>query len=184
VFYLYRDELVDALRNGGDRREVAAGRRASMEKAAQVVPPGALGNPPPPPDEPDPFMDALVIRLLGVVPPEENPDPNVLRAVSGSPGSYTGTARVVRSLAEGTDLEDGEVMVCEMTLPPWVPLFSIAGAIVSDVGGVLSHCAIVAREFGKPAVVGTQVGTNVIQSGQTITVDGTNGVVYLDGRPV
>ena len=49
-------------------------------------------------------------------------------------------------------------MVCEMTLPPWVPLFSIAGAVVSDVGGVLSHCAIVAREFGVPAVVGTQVG--------------------------
>ena len=107
VFFLYRDELVDALRNGGDRRALAAGRRASMEKAAQVVPPGALGTPPPPPDAPDPFMDALVIRLLGVVPPEDNPDPNVLRAVSGSPGSYTGTARVVRSLAEGTDLEDG-----------------------------------------------------------------------------
>ena len=47
-------------------------------------------------------------------------------------------------------------MVCEMTLPPWVPLFSIAGAVVSDVGGVLSHCAIVAREFGVPAVVGTR----------------------------
>ena len=88
----------------------------------------------------------------------------------------------MRSLAEGTDLEDGEVMVCEMTLPPWVPLFSIAGAVVSDVGGVLSHCAIVARELGKPAVVGTQVGTNVIQTGQTITVDGTKGIVYLDGR--
>jgi pyruvate,water dikinase len=182
VFFLYRDELVDSLRNGGDRRELVAGRRASMEKAAQTVPPGALGTPPPMPDKPDPFMDALVIRLLGVVPAEENPDPNVLKAVAGSPGSYTGTARVVRSLAEGTDLEDGEVMVCEMTLPPWVPLFSIAGAVVSDVGGVLSHCAIVAREFGKPAVVGTQVGTNVIQSGQTITVDGTKGVVYLDGR--
>ena len=73
-------------------------------------------------------------------------------------------------------------MVCEMTLPPWVPLFSIAGAIVSDVGGVLSHSAIVAREFDVPAVVGSQVGTTAIQTGQTITVDGTNGIVYLDGR--
>ena len=69
-----------------------------------------------------------------------------------------------------------------MTLPPWVPLFSLAGAVVSDVGGVLSHSAIVAREFGVPAVVGTNVGTTVIQTGQTITVDGNNGVVYLDGR--
>ena len=110
-------------------------------------------------------MDAIVFRLLGMVPAEENLDPNVLQGVSGSPGSYTGTARVVRSLAEAMDLEEGEVMVCEMTLPPWVPLFSIAGAVVSDVGGVLSHCAIVAREFNLPAVVGSQVGTAVIKIG-------------------
>ena len=90
---------------------------------------------------------------------------------------------MVRSLSEATDdLEDGEVMVCEMTLPPWVPLFSVAGAIVSDVGGVLSHSAIVAREYGLPAVVGSNVGTKIIQTGQVITVDGTNGIVYLDGR--
>src|SRR5262245_14084111 len=183
VLYLYRAEVVDGLENGGDQKALAAERRASMERSARVPPPGALGTPPPPPEVPDPFMDAIVYRLLGMVPPEENLDPNVLKAVAGAPGTYTGTARVVRSLSEGMDLEDGEVMVCEMTLPPWVPLFSIAGAVVSDVGGVLSHCAIVAREFDIPAVVGTQVGTTTIQSGQTITVDGTKGVVYLDGRP-
>jgi pyruvate,water dikinase len=65
-----------------------------------------------------------------------------------------------------------------------VPYFSIAGAVVSDVGGVLSHCAIVAREFGVPAVVGSVTGTTVIKTGQTITVDGNNGLVYLDGRPL
>jgi pyruvate,water dikinase len=63
-------------------------------------------------------------------------------------------------------------------------MFSLAGAVVTDVGGVLSHAAIVAREFGLPAVVGTDVGTKVIQTGQTITVDGNAGVVYLDGREV
>ena len=109
----------------------------------------------------------------------------MLKAVAGSPGVYTGTARVVRSLSGALDeLEEGEVMVCEMTLPPWVPLFSIAGAVVSDVGGVLSHSAIVAREFGLPAVVGTNIGTTVITTGQTITVDGRKGIVYLDGRAV
>ena len=144
-----------------------------MEKAAQVVPPGALGTPPPPPDAPDPFMDALVFRLLGVVPPEDNPDPNVLKAVSGSPGSYTGTARVVRSLAEGMDLEDGEVMVCEMTLPPWVPLFSIAGASCPTSAACSRTAPSWPASSAIPAVVGTQVGTNVIQTGQTITVDGT-----------
>src|SRR5262249_1123118 len=135
VFYLYRDELVDALLTGGDRRAVVSERRASLERASRGVPPGALRTPPPPPETPDPFMDALVYRLLGMVPPEENTDPNVLRGVAGSPGAYTGQARVVRSLAEAGDLEDGEIMVCEMTLPPWVPLFSVAGAVVSDVGG-------------------------------------------------
>jgi pyruvate,water dikinase len=91
---------------------------------------------------------------------------------------------VVRSLTEAGDLEEGEVMVCEMTLPPWVPMFSIAGAVVSDVGGVMSHCAIVAREFDVPAVVGTVTGTTTIKTGQTVTVDGIAGVVYLDGRSV
>jgi pyruvate,water dikinase len=153
-----------------------------MARASEVIPPGALGVPPPPPEVADPFMEAIVFRLLGMVPPEENLDPNALRGVSGSPGSYTGTARVVRSLAEASDLDEGDIMVCEMTLPPWVPLFSIAGAVVTDVGGVLSHSAIVAREMDIPAVVGTQVGTVVIKNGQTITVDGTKGVVYLDGR--
>jgi pyruvate,water dikinase len=177
VFFLRCDEVVDALRNGGDRRGVVSERRASFERSSAVVPPRMLGTPPPMPDEVDPFMDALVVRLLGVTPPSENPDPNELRAVAGAPGTYTGTARVVRSLAEAGDVEEGEIMVCEMTLPPWVPLFSIAGAIVTDVGGVLSHAAIVAREFGLPAVVGTEVGTTTIRTGQTITVDGSKGVV-------
>ena len=160
-----------------------AERRASFERASNVSAPTELGTPPPPPDVPDPFMDALVSRLLGMVPPEENADPDVLKAVAGSPGVYTGTARVCRSLAQATDdLEEGEIMVVEMTLPPWVPLFSLAGAVVSDVGGILSHSAIVARECGVPAVVGTNVGTTVIKTGQTITVDGNKGVVYLDGR--
>jgi len=185
VFYLYRGELVDTLTGGNDQRELVAERRASMEAAAQAGPaPTTLGTPPPPPEAPDPFMDALVFRLLGMVPPEESADPGALKGVPGSHGVYTGTARVVRSLDEATELEDGEVMVCEMTLPPWVPVFSVAGAIVADVGGVLSHTAIVAREMGLPAVVGTEVGTTAIKTGQTITVDGTKGFVYLDGRSV
>jgi rifampicin phosphotransferase len=185
AFFLYRDELVDALENGGDQRAIIAERRASFDRSSAVTPPTVLGTPPPPPETPDPFMDALVFRLLGMVPPEENTDPNALKAVAGSPGVYTGKARVCRSLAQAADdLEEGEVMVVEMTLPPWVPLFSMAGAIVSDVGGVLSHAAIVARECGLPAVVGTNIGTTVIKTGQTITVDGTKGVVYLDGREI
>jgi len=186
VFLLFREEVRDALTNGGDKRELVAKRRASVDAAAQASAPGAVGTPPPPPQPDgfvDPFMDAIVNRLLGIKPPAEGEqDPNVIDAVAGSPGVYRGVARVVRSLEAAGDLEDGEIMVCEMTLPPWVPMFQIAGAVVSDVGGVMSHCAIVAREFNIPAVVGSVDGTTRITTGQTITVDGTNGQVYLDGR--
>jgi pyruvate,water dikinase len=186
VFFLYQHEVRDALANGGDQRAKITTRKASVQAAAQASPPGAVGTPPPPPQAGgfvDPFMDAIVTRLLGIKPPPEGEqDPNVIDGVAGSPGIYRGVARVVRSLDEAGDLEDGEVMVCEMTLPPWVPMFSIAGAVVSDVGGVMSHCAIVAREFNIPAVVGSVDGTTRITSGQTITVDGIQGVVYLDGR--
>ena len=185
VFFLFKDEVRDALANGGDQRATVIVRKASVEAAAQASPPGAVGTPPPPPsgDFVDPFMDAIVTRLLGIKPPAEGKvDPAVIDGVAGSPGIYRGVARVVRSLDEAGDLEDGEIMVCEMTLPPWVPMFSIAGAVVSDVGGVMSHCAIVAREFNIPAVVGTVDGTTRIKTGQVITVDGIKGDVYLDGR--
>jgi rifampicin phosphotransferase len=185
VFYLYRDEVVAALEaaeGSVDQRALVAGRRATFEQASRTPAPINLGTPPPPPEVPDPFMDAVVIRLLGFVPAEESTDPAMLKGVPGCQGAYTGTARVVRSLEEAGDLEDGEVMVCEMTLPPWVPVFSVAGAIVADTGGVLCHTAIVAREMGLPCVVGTEAGTTAIRTGQTITVDGTKGFVYLDGR--
>ncbi len=186
VFYLYDLEVRDAMANDTDHRELVAARKAEYEASAQATPPDILGTPPPPPqpgDFVDPFMDAVTSRLLGIkAPPEGDVDPNVIDGVAGSPGTYTGIARVVRSLEEAGALEDGEVMVCEMTLPPWVPMFAIAGAVVADVGGVMSHCAIVAREFDIPAVVGSVDGTSRIQTGQTITVDGTSGDVYLDGR--
>ena len=186
VFFLHRDEVREALSNRGDQRATVAKRKVSVEAAANASPPGAVGTPPPPPQPGgfvDPFMDAIVTRLLGIKPPAEGEqDPNVIDGVAGSPGVYRGVARVVKSLDEAGDLEDGEIMVCEMTLPPWVPMFSIAGAVVSDVGGVMSHCAIVAREFNIPAVVGSVDGTTRITTGQTITVDGIKGVVYLDGR--
>lgn len=178
VFYLTEEELIDAVGNGGDRQAVAAERRAEHQGWAGVEPPPALGTPPEPAE--DPFMDALTVRLLGITPPDDSPqDPDVLKGVAGSAGTVTGTVKVVRSLAEASVLEDGDIMVCEMTLPPWVPLFSIVAGVVTDTGGVLSHCAIVAREFELPAVVGTQVGTTRLESGMTVTVDGTKGTVTI-----
>lgn len=186
IFFLGDADVREAMANDTDLRTLVIERKQHFEVCSRIDPVPFIGTPPPPPEPGafvDPFVDSLVSRLLGVKPPPEGEqDAGVIDGVAGSPGTYTGTARVVRSLAEAGDLQDGEIMVCEMTLPPWVPMFVIAGAVVADVGGVMSHCAIVAREFGIPAVVGSVDGTGRIRTGQTITVDGTNGDVYLDGR--
>ncbi len=120
--------------------------------------------------------------MLGLLPVEPSTDPSIITGVAASPGTAQGTAKVVRSLVEASKLQQGDIMVCEMTVPPWVPLFATVSAVVADSGGILSHCAIVAREFGLPAVVGTRVGTTIIRDGMTVTVDGTKGLVRIEGR--
>ncbi len=85
----------------------------------------------------------------------------------------------MRSLDECHKLGVGEILVAESTSPSWTPLFGIAAGIVTDTGGILSHCAVVAREYRIPAVVGTGVATSMITDGQTIEVDGDAGRVHL-----
>jgi phosphohistidine swiveling domain-containing protein len=180
VFFLHKDEFRRALKEGGDLKATVSQRRADMEKWAKVVPPFHLGEATPPND--DPFFVAIVDKMLGLLPVEPSSDPDVITGVAASPGSVQGTAKVVRSLVEASKLQQGDIMVCEMTVPTWVPLFATVRAVVADSGGILSHCAIVAREFHLPAVVGTRVGTETIRDGWTITVDGTKGIVRIDAR--
>jgi pyruvate,water dikinase len=112
-------------------------------------------------------------------PPQESDDPNVIKGMAGSRGAVSGRAFIARTLKEATGVKPGQILVAITTMPPWTPLFGIAAAVVTETGGPLSHCAIVAREYGVPAVVGAHGATQRIQQGQTITVDGTNGVVTL-----
>ena len=165
---------------GTDYRAQARERRASVVEAARIVPPDHLGEPTP--ANPDPFFIAVVDKMLGLLPVEPSSDPSIITGVAASAGIAQGTAKVVRSLVEASKLQQGDIMVCEMTVPTWVPLFATVGAIVADSGGILSHCAIVAREFGLPAVVGTHVGTHVLRDGMTVTVDGGRGIVRIDAR--
>jgi phosphohistidine swiveling domain-containing protein len=104
----------------------------------------------------------------------------VIKGIAGSAGVARGVAKVVRSLAEASKLKPGDIMVCEMTTHPWTPLFSTVAALVADTGGVLSHCALVAREYRLPAVVGTRVGTQLIRDGMLISVDGTQVIVRIE----
>ena len=107
---------------------------------------------------------------------------DVINGIGASSGTVQGRAKVVHTLSEASKLQPGDILVCEMTMPPWTPLFSIASAVVADTGGVLSHCAIVSREYGMPCVVGTLVGTAVLQDGMLLTVDGSQGIVRIDAR--
>jgi phosphoenolpyruvate synthase/pyruvate phosphate dikinase len=104
----------------------------------------------------------------------------VIKGNAGSRGIVTGLARVALTLTEAAALQPGEILVCPTTAPPWTPMFATAAAIVTDTGGILSHCAVVAREYGIPAVVGTGVATSRIRTGQRITVDGAAGTVVLE----
>ena len=79
-------------------------------------------------------------------------------------------------------MRPGDVLVAPATLPPWTPLFATVVAVVTDAGGILSHCAVVAREYRIPAVVGTGSATTTIRDGQLVEVDGTAGVVRIVSR--
>jgi pyruvate,water dikinase len=103
-----------------------------------------------------------------------------LKGMGASRGVVRAPARVIRDLSEADRLQPGEVLVCETTSAPWTPLFAIAGGVVTDSGGILSHSAICAREYGIPCVVGTSIATRRVPDGATITVDGVAGTVEID----
>ena len=165
------DIWVDILRLNGEAIVDA------MDEFSVVASPPVLGSLPPgsPPDDP---ISRAVIKMFGGR-PRESTTPDVFYGMPGSPGVARGRVRIVRSLAEGEALQHGEVLVSPTTAPPWTPLFARAAAIVTDAGGILSHCAVVAREYSIPAVVGSKRATSVLRDGQLIEVDGTSGSIRI-----
>lgn len=116
------------------------------------------------------FPDRLDIEQGGV---------ETVTGIGASPGVVEGTAKVVSSIDEFDEVKEGDVLVCQMTNPAWTPLFAMISAIVTDAGGTVSHPAVMAREFGIPAVIGCSVGTSRIKSGDSVRVDGSSGVVEV-----
>lgn len=112
--------------------------------------------------------------------PGSGPD-DILVGIAGSPGVAVGRARVLADPYD--DFEDGDILVAAMTDTAWTPLFLAAGAVVTDVGGVLSHATIVARDLGIPAVVNTKLATTAIPDGARVEVDGSTGRVTVLDRP-
>ena len=190
VFCLRRDEVALALSDlcsgwavgapargpGYWPREVAR-RKRILEALRQWSPPPALGAPPEVVTEPFTIMlmgittDRIATWLRG------SETAAALTGFPGSPGVVEGNARVVMGVADLDQVRDGEILVCPITAPSWAPIFSRIQATVTDIGGMMSHAAIVCREYGLPAVLGTGLATRVLKTGQKIRVDGNSGTV-------
>jgi pyruvate,water dikinase len=183
------DELVLSWATGGAPLgpqhwpPIVTRRKQLLAKLAQWTPPPALGV------VPEAVTDPMTIMLWGVTTERvqewarQQDGGVVFNGAAASPGTVEGPARVVRSADEIAAVREGEILVCGSTSPAWAPIFSKIRATVTDVGGVMSHAAIVCREYGLPAVVGTGRASSQIRTGQLIRVNGTEGVVTLLEAP-
>jgi pyruvate, water dikinase len=116
-------------------------------------------------------------RPAHATPASPEPGEVLLRGTPASPGVAPGPVRVVTGLDDFEVFRAGDVLVCRTTSPAWTPLLARAAAVVTEVGGVLAHAAIVAREFGIPAVLAVAAATTTLADGQQVVVDGSAGVV-------
>jgi pyruvate,water dikinase len=160
---------------------IVAERRAAIAVWAKHPTPPALGP------VPDVIDDPAIVMLWGItrenldawLSADSGADSNEIKGFAASRGVVEGPARIVKSVEEISRLQQGDILVCQITNPTWAPIFQTIVAAVSDIGGSMSHAAIVAREYGLPAVVGTGNATSRIKDGQRIRVDGGRGIVTI-----
>ena len=168
------DQVVDLLsqsKSAASLVERVAERQKAHESARKLTPPPML---------PDRKKSIMGFQMDNYLPTDASLQVgNTLKGVAASAGKVTAPARVLHGPEDFEQMRPGEVLVANITTPAWTPLFAMAAAVVTDVGGPLSHGSIVAREYGIPAVLGTGVATRRIHSGQMLTVDGQAGMVTL-----
>jgi pyruvate,water dikinase len=178
VLFLRYNEL-RMLIGGADAieaRGLVAERRAEREASKQLHPPNWIGT------ATQSQLDFPYLVNWGYPerfhqgrPTAEGP----VTGIAASPGQVEGIARVVMTVDEFDDVAEGDILVCQMTNPAWVVLFTRIAGLVTDTGGTTSHPAVLSREFGIPAVVGTSVATKRIRTGDRIRVDGSKGTVEI-----
>lgn len=159
-----------------DAREIVSDRRDEQEDSYEVRPPEWLGT------ATQQALDFPYNALWGFPEkfyrePSEKTDEVV--GLGASAGVIEGTARVVTSIEESDQVKKGDILVCRMTNPAWVVLFTKISGLVTDAGGTVSHPAVVSREFGIPAVVGTSDATQKIKTGDRVRVNGSSGIVEI-----
>jgi pyruvate,water dikinase len=171
VFFLDLTEVRVALRGADLRGPVAERRRSYQRELRRRRIPRLLLS--------DGTDVEAAMAAAAVSSANGNLQPGTLAGAPASAGTVTGKARVILDPA-GAHLEPGEILVAPSTDPGWTPLFMTAGALVMEMGGPISHGAVVAREYGIPAVVGVPDATVRIRTGDTVTVDGAAGTVVVD----
>ena len=171
IFLLYLDEVRDALRVPRDLSTLIADREKEQAEWRGLEAPETIGQQ----DAGGPAKSTPIWHLLYR---QVQDDPSrALRGAPASAGVARGPARLVRNLEEFAKFQRGDVLVCQSSNVSWIPLFTSAAAVVTEVGGPLSHAAVVAREFGIPAVVGTSVALSTLVDGEPLEVDGSAGIV-------
>ena len=161
-------EDLDAGRTSTSLTEQVPSRKERREAAGRATPPMML-----------PQMKVFGFDLMTLRTGEWRKRTDKLKGVGASPGKVTARACVVHGPEDFGNMQTGDVLVAPLTTPAWTPLFARASAVVTDIGGPLSHGSIVAREYGIPAVLGTGGATKTIVTGQQISVDGSTGIVTL-----
>jgi pyruvate,water dikinase len=191
VFFLTWEEVGVALRAPSEAfAGLVAERRAAFAAAEAFAPPATYGVEPPPPPMgvlPPVAREAMEVMLYiqdNVFEAEMSgaragSGETEIRGRAAAKGTRTGTARIVMGEHEFDKLQPGDVLVCPITSPVWSVLFAKVSALVTDTGGILSHPAIIAREYGIPAVVATGNATQLIRDGQQVLVDGDAGIVRI-----
>jgi phosphohistidine swiveling domain-containing protein len=177
LFYLTLSEVKKvAERQTACQRKILE-RKALLKQFADYTPPVVLGTMQTM-AAPEHLLSQAIVKFFGAPPPiSETTDE--LKGYAGAPGVVQGTAKVIHTFDEARKVKPGDILVTPTTTPPWTPLFVTVAAVVTDTGGILCHTAIVAREYGIPAVVGTGKATKFIEDGQLIEVNGDTGVVRL-----
>jgi len=184
------DEMCSLVADGsGPSADELAARATERTTRDPKAAPRSLGDPPPPPPDPSglPPDVARLMRATGIAlghlfgSSEAEHDEEVLRGLAASPGIYEGPARLIAGPSEFDRIVTGDVLVTQSTTEAFNILLPLLGAIVTDSGGLLSHSAIVAREYGIPGVVGTREATGRIADGVRVRVDGDAGEVTVVG---
>lgn len=177
IFFITYEELRMALTSTPIRilsgfRESLEDRRIIWNRQRSLAPPLTLGTLPP-------FLQVGFTRVLEALSYRGGAVGEGIRGLAVSPGKASGPARIIRGGEEFSHVQLGDVLVAPATAPAWSPLFARVVAVVTDTGSPMSHTSIVAREYGIPAVVATGDATARLRDGQIVTVDGNEGVVFV-----